>query len=162
MLSVLCGTLAPAQDCQKRSRRYCQKPSELLLSAYPTADKMERASRTRMFSSRKKPPYAANFPSEGSRSCNDTSGKSTRLFLRVSDTTSSSELEHSKLHSARWSGAHATWHGWTGTALEPSPLHLQSQLTKSFPNREREALFRCIRTDADIKPAKTPDTVEGI
>ena len=52
-----------------------------------------------MFSSRKKPPYAANFHSEGSRSCNGSSRKSGRLFLRASDITSSSELEHSKLAS---------------------------------------------------------------
>ena len=39
---------------------------------------------------------AASLHSEGSRSCNDTSGKSARLSLRASNTSSSSELEHSK------------------------------------------------------------------
>ena len=45
---------------------------------------------------RKKPPHAANVHVEGSRSCNDTSGKSARLSLRANDTSSSSELEHAK------------------------------------------------------------------
>ena len=57
---------------------------------------MERASRIMMFSSRKKPPYAANFHSEGSRCCSVSSGKSERLSLRASDTSSSPELEPPK------------------------------------------------------------------
>ena len=57
---------------------------------------MERASRTRMFSSRKKPTYAAKVHAEGPRSCNDTCRTSARLSLWVSAITSSSELEHSK------------------------------------------------------------------
>ena len=58
-----------------------------------------RSSRTIMFSSREKPPYAVYVQSEGSRSCTDTSGKSERLFLRTSDITSPSEPELSKLAS---------------------------------------------------------------
>ena len=44
---------------------------------------MERASRTVMFSSYQKPPYAANLHFEGSRSCNDTCKKSAQLSLPV-------------------------------------------------------------------------------
>ena len=57
---------------------------------------MERASRTLLISSRKKPQDAANFRSEGPTGCNGTSGKSARLSLRASDVTSSSAQEHSK------------------------------------------------------------------
>ena len=49
-----------------------------------------------MFSSRKKPPFAANLHSDGSRSCSDTSGKSVRHFLQTSDSSFSSDVEHSK------------------------------------------------------------------
>ena len=57
---------------------------------------MERASRTMMFFSRKKPSYAANLHSEGSKSGSETSGKSARLSLRARDTSCSSEPELSK------------------------------------------------------------------
>ena len=68
MLSVLCRALAPAQDCQKGSAgvpadNYCTYTGQ------HTRWNVLRV----MFSSRKKPLYAANFHSKGSRSCNDTS-----------------------------------------------------------------------------------------
>ena len=82
-----------AQECQRGSAR---RPSGYLLSAYWTTYRMERASRTVMLSLRKKPPYAANLHFEGSKCCNDTSGKSARHSPRASDPSFSSELEFSK------------------------------------------------------------------
>ena len=84
MLIVLCRTPVSAQDCQKGS------------GGVPADNYSPHIGRTMMFSSRTKPPYAANFHSEGCRSCNDTSGKSARLSLRASNIASSSELDHSQ------------------------------------------------------------------
>ena len=112
---------------------------------------MERASRPLMFSPRKKPPHAANLYSEGSKSCNDTSGKSVRLFHRASDTSSSSEHDHSIATSGAMERSRPGKDG-PGTSLEPCPLrdttNFRGQLTTSFTNREREPLFRRICTDA--------------
>ena len=51
-----------------------------------------------------------------------------------------------------------------GAVLETCPLRdttdLRGWLTTSFTNREHEALFQRIRTDADIMPAQTPITAE--
>ena len=44
--------------------------------------------------------------------------------------------------------------------LVRSETRPRSKLTTSFANREREALVRCIREDADVKPSKTPITSE--
>ena len=141
-----------------------RRPSEQRLSACWTAHKMERASRIMMFSSRKKPPYAANFHSDGSRRCKDTSGKSARLSFRARHLFL---VRTGILQTGlRRDGAKRTRPGTDGpgAALEPCPFrdtaHLRSQLTTSFTNREREALFRCIGTNADIKPMQTPITVE--
>ena len=84
MLSVLCRAPVPAQDCQKGS------------GGVPADNYSPHIGRTMMFSSRTKPPYAANFHSEGCRSCSDTSGKSARLSLRASNIASWSELDHSQ------------------------------------------------------------------
>ena len=79
-VNVVERLLQSAGTSARLSERNRRRPG-----ANRTAYKMQRASRTLMFSSRKKPPYAANFRSEGSRSCNDTSGKSALLSLRASD-----------------------------------------------------------------------------
>ena len=85
-----------ASTSARLSEKIRRRPSGQVLPACWTTYKMERASRTTMFSSRKKLPYAANLHSKGSRSCDDTSGKSARLSLQASDTSSSSEHEHSR------------------------------------------------------------------
>ena len=108
-------------------------PSSQTTYETKTAYTIERAERTPMFSSRKKPLYAVNFHSEGSRSCTDTSDKSTRLSLRASDVTSSSELEHSK----RASGA-----------MERSARDLTRMDKKPLLNLAALRLDRCSRRQA--------------
>ena len=48
-----------------------------------------------------------------------------------------------------------------GTSLEPCPFRdptdFRGWLTTSFTDHEREPIFRRVRTDADIKPAQTPN-----
>ena len=89
-VKMLKRPLQSAGTNARLSERTRKHPADNDSTAYRTAYKKERASRTIVFSYRKKPPYAANFHSEGSRSCNDTAGKSARLSLRGSDTSSSS------------------------------------------------------------------------
>ena len=97
-MSVLCRAPARAQDCQKRGdpalTTFCITKSIQDGISFENYDVL-LAEET-----------------EGSRSCNDDSGKSARLSLRASDTSSSSELEHPKEHPARRSEAHVTWHRW--------------------------------------------------
>ena len=59
--------LQSACTSARMSERIRTPPGGKLLSACWTAYKMERASRTMMFSSREKPPYAANPHYEGSK-----------------------------------------------------------------------------------------------
>ena len=81
--------------CKPLSERIRRRPSGQLLSADRTAHKMENAART-MFFSRKKPPYAANFPFRGIQKLQRHFREVRVTLLWTSDTSSSSELEHSK------------------------------------------------------------------
>ena len=118
-----------------------------------------------MFSSRKKPPIAANFHPEGPTSCRDTSGSQ-----RDSPFEQATPHLHPNLNSLNTASA-----AIERSARDRAPLdlellwnlvHSEARHTSeasspiSFTNREREALFRYIRTDADIKPSKTPITAE--
>ena len=64
-----------------------------------------------------------------------------------------------KQHPARWSAAHVTRRRWTwncsGTLSVPRHVPAPKQA-----HAKAKLFSRCIRTDADIKPSKTPITTE--
>ena len=155
--------LQSASTSARSSERIRRCPGGQLLSAYRTAYKMERAPRTMMLSR--------------GRNHRTTRSLAFRVIQKLKrnlmDSPHDSPFGQETLVRTRnvqidiWcDGAERTRPGTDGpgTSHEPCLLrdtaHLRSQLTTTFTNGEREALFRCIRTDADIKPAQTPINTE--
>ena len=113
-----------------------------------------------LFSSRKTPPYADNLDSDGFN----------KIVTKPQESPRDTPFGHILVRARTFQidivrdGAKRTRPGTDGlgASLEPCPLrdptNSQRQRTTSFTNRKREANFRCVRTDADFKPAKTPIT----